>query len=53
LLRADLFQDVWHHILQLLGLRVSSNNHKILTHWELNYKREVWLEHYSAVDKIR
>jgi hypothetical protein len=32
LLGSNLFQNIWHHFLEPLGLRVSSDNHQILSH---------------------
>ena len=39
LLGTDLLQDLWQQVLQLLGLWVSSHNHKVLTNRELDYKK--------------
>ena len=39
LLGTYLLQDLWHQVLQLFGLWVSSHNHKVLTNRELDYKK--------------
>lgn len=48
LLGPDLLQDLWHQVLQLFGLWVSSDNHKVLTNRELNYKKRKVVIRISA-----
>lgn len=40
LLRADLLEDLGHHVLELLGLRVAGHDQKVLANGELDYTNE-------------
>jgi hypothetical protein len=38
LLGTDLLEDLWHHVLQFLGLRVSGDDKEVLADRELDYR---------------
>jgi len=41
LLRTNLLENVWHHVLKLLSLWVASDNEQVLSYGELDYRRSL------------